>query len=115
MSRRCQSLTFGTGVLTKPDTLTRGATGARQKWRDLLAGKDTDPSRQLKLGYYCVKLPDDESRLKNLSQEERRRDEMEFFDSPEWKELRAGKAFRCGIQALVENVSKHLTEMLSRL
>ena len=104
------------GVLTKPDMLTAGATGQRQKWHDLLAGKDTDPAHSLKLGFYCVKLPEDASRNKNLTREQRKREEMDFFTlRAEGKDLRAGNQSRCGVHNLVQDISKLLTEMLGRL
>ncbi|KAJ7102892.1 P-loop containing nucleoside triphosphate hydrolase protein [Mycena epipterygia] len=71
-------------VLTKPDILGPGATGSRQKWKDILEGKD----HQLIHGYYCVRLPDDDERSRGISRAESERRAAEYFDSTQpWRDI----------------------------
>lgn len=103
---------FFTGVLTKPDTLSVGAVSARQKWRDLITGVDTDPTHRLRHGYYCVKLPDDAERANSPSRSERILAESSFFQSTSpWNEV---SQERFGVQHLVVDLSRHLTDLLDR-
>ncbi|KAJ6510740.1 P-loop containing nucleoside triphosphate hydrolase protein [Mycena sanguinolenta] len=71
-------------VLTKPDVLGAGATGSRQKWRDILEGRD----QLLKHGYYCVRLPDDAERSQGISRAESERRAAAYFDSTQpWRDI----------------------------
>lgn len=71
-------------VLTKPDILGAGATGWRQKWKEVLEGKD----HKLKHGYYCVRLPDDDERSRGLLREESERRAANYFNStPPWRDI----------------------------
>ena len=63
------------GVLTKPDTLPPGATKSREMWLDVLEGR----RHPLKHGYYCVRQPDDDTRLKGITDADARQREAEFF------------------------------------
>ncbi|KAJ7853672.1 P-loop containing nucleoside triphosphate hydrolase protein [Mycena olivaceomarginata] len=71
-------------VLTKPDILGAGATGSRQKWKDILEGKD----QVLTHGYYCVRLPDDDERSRGILRAESERRAAEYFDSTQpWRDI----------------------------
>ncbi|TDL15309.1 P-loop containing nucleoside triphosphate hydrolase protein [Rickenella mellea] len=97
------------GVLTKPDALGRGATGARKTWTEVLEGR----SDELRLGYYCVRLADDEERAKDLSRAETQHLASLFFQTTDpWMSIQDRSRF--GIPALVKALSGHLTELLDR-
>ncbi|KAL5536660.1 hypothetical protein ACEPAF_483 [Sanghuangporus sanghuang] len=101
------------GVLTKPDTLTSGAIGARKKWKDLITGGDTPDAYALKHGYYCVKLPDDAERACNPSRPERNGIENTFFSNTiPWSIVPDRKQF--GVENLVTDLSKLLTAILDQ-
>ncbi|KAF9482869.1 hypothetical protein BDN70DRAFT_874456 [Pholiota conissans] len=95
------------GVLTKPDTLTKGATGGREKWKAVLEGRE----RATKHGYYCVKLPDDEERDRKITAAEARHNAAQFFDtvSP-WDKIADRSRF--GIPNFVSNISALLVERI---
>lgn len=95
-----------TGVVTKPDTLTLGAVNDRKKWEDVIQGR----SHALRLGYYCVRLPDDSERASHS------RGEMETIanaflttTSP-WSGLQGTD--RLGVRALVADISKLLMQIV---
>ncbi|OBZ73062.1 Interferon-induced GTP-binding protein Mx2 [Grifola frondosa] len=91
------------GVITKPDSLTAGASSARQKWQEILEGRD----HQLRHGYYSVRLPDDDERKKNLSRVETERLATNFFSTTEpFKNMVTLN--RLGIPHLIRYVSKLL-------
>lgn len=99
------------GVLTKPDTLSKGSTSARQKWKDVLSGKE----HILTLGYYCVKLSDDVDRAKNLSRVQREEAERAFFEATEpWSELQATLGGRFGVRNAVTDLSTQLSLLLDQ-
>ncbi|KAL5513429.1 hypothetical protein ACEPAH_3828 [Sanghuangporus vaninii] len=101
------------GVLTKPDTLTSGAIGARKKWKDLITGGDTPGVYALKHGYYCVKLPDDVERARNPSRPERNESENTFFSNTiPWSTVPDRKRF--GVSDLVTDLGKLLTAILDQ-
>ncbi|KAJ6558304.1 P-loop containing nucleoside triphosphate hydrolase protein [Mycena capillaripes] len=90
-------------VLTKPDILGPGATGSRQKWKEVLEGKD----HQLKHGYYCVRLPDDDERSRGISRAESERRAAEYFDSTQpWRDIVDRSRF--GVPNLAAFLSKLL-------
>ncbi|KAJ7841840.1 P-loop containing nucleoside triphosphate hydrolase protein [Mycena leptocephala] len=90
-------------VLTKPDILGPGATGSRQKWKDILEGKD----HQLRHGYYCVRLPDDDERSRGISRAESERRAAEYFDSTQpWRDITDRSRFG------VPNLATFLSELL---
>ncbi|KIY61919.1 hypothetical protein CYLTODRAFT_427270 [Cylindrobasidium torrendii FP15055 ss-10] len=97
------------GVLTKPDTLSAGASGQREKWRKVLLGQDEQA--YLKHGYFCVRLPDDEARKRNtplnvLNQ---------YFNSTApWSDLPKHVKDRYGVDPLVSYVSKLLVDMFEK-
>ncbi|KAJ3935180.1 MAG: hypothetical protein NXY57DRAFT_1101046 [Lentinula lateritia] len=67
------------GVLTKPDTITRGAIGSRERWKEVLQGK----LHRFHRGYYCVRLADDEERAKRLSRSQSEVLATDFFAKTE--------------------------------
>ncbi|KAI0925406.1 hypothetical protein AcV7_005662 [Taiwanofungus camphoratus] len=93
------------GVVTKPDSLTQGASGKRQMWLDIFHGK----IHKLHHGYYVVRLPDDEERKK-------RRREMEFLameflsTTRPWTELMSSQ--RLGIPNFISSISKLLMRII---
>ncbi|PBK68045.1 hypothetical protein ARMSODRAFT_292786 [Armillaria solidipes] len=97
------------GVLTKPDMLTVGASGARQKWREIILGQDE--KHKLKHGYYCVRLPDDDERKRKISRDESQALAKVYFEknSP-WKEFLDRSRF--GIPALVHDISRLLVKLI---
>lgn len=95
------------GVLTKPDTLPAGATSARQRWRQVLDGQ----LHQLRHGYYCVRLPDDEERSREVTRATSQRLASEFFASnAPWNEV--ADRHRLGIPGFVSNISKLLVGLI---
>lgn len=91
------------GILTKPDTLTPGATTSRQKWKDVLEGHEYP----LTHGYYCIRLPDDDERARRTSRSEAEHIAKDYLDTTApWSEVSDRDRF--GIQSLVKNVSKLL-------
>ncbi|RDB19012.1 Interferon-induced GTP-binding protein Mx [Hypsizygus marmoreus] len=97
-----------TGVLTKPDTLTRGALGARQKWQETIEGK-VDP---LKHGYYCVRLPDDDERARNISRAASQELAAKYFASTAPWDQMANHRNRFGVPNFVSDVSRLLIELI---
>ncbi|KAJ7581757.1 P-loop containing nucleoside triphosphate hydrolase protein [Mycena floridula] len=95
------------GVVTKPDQLTAGASGARQRWKDIMLGRE----HVLKHGYYIVRLPDDDERSLNLSREDSQRLAREFFETTApWSEFQNRNRF--GIPGFVSDISKLLVSLL---
>ena len=93
--------------MTKPDTLTKGATAARQKWKDVLQGQ----THKLKLGYYCVRLPDDDERSRKISRIESLELATRLFDTtPPWSEIEDRGRF--GIPNLVSDLSEVLIRLV---
>lgn len=98
-----------TGVLTKPDTLSTGASGQREKWRKVLLGQDEQA--YLKHGYFCVRLPDDEARKRNTPISTLNK----YFDATApWNDLPKHVKARYGVDPLVSYVSKLLVDMFEK-
>lgn len=99
------------GVLTKPDMLTRGATSARQRWKDILEG--TSERHAQKHGFFCVRLADDEERKQNLSRAESDRKTYDFFTTTEpWNQVIAKLPGCFGIPVFVSYISRLLTDLI---
>ncbi|KAG7441691.1 P-loop containing nucleoside triphosphate hydrolase protein [Guyanagaster necrorhizus] len=97
------------GVLTKPDMLTEGASGARQKWTQIILGQDQ--KHKLKHGYYCVLLPDDEQRRRKVSRDKSQALAKQYFErTTPWKEF--SNRSRFGITALVHDISRLLVGLI---
>ncbi|KZT64693.1 hypothetical protein DAEQUDRAFT_717652 [Daedalea quercina L-15889] len=93
-------------VVTKPDLLSDGATGLKQDWLDILQGR----KHQLTLGYYVVRLPDDEQRRRNITRAQLDVEAQAYFASKlPWKNASPS---RLGIPNLVSDLSKLLMRIL---
>jgi hypothetical protein len=96
-------------VLTKPDTLTSGASGSRRKWHDIIEGRIN--AHHLKHGYYCVLLPDDDERTSGITPAESMRKATQFFnDTPPWNNVADRNRF--GIPGLVTDISRLLVSLI---
>ena len=98
-----------TGVLTKPDMLTKGATGGREKWKAVLEGREHPATH----GYYCVRLLDDEERARKISSAEAQRNAATFFDNTAPWDKMADRS-RFGIPNFVSNISALLVERIEK-
>ncbi|TDL21013.1 hypothetical protein BD410DRAFT_790079 [Rickenella mellea] len=98
------------GVLTKPDAVGAGAIGSKEAWTAILEGR----SDELRLGYYCVRLADDEERSMNLSRTETQDLARMFFQTTSpWNTIADRSRF--GIPSLVKALSRHLTDLLDEI
>ena len=70
------------GILTKPDLIDQGAPSALDRWIQTIEG-NVD---QLRLGYYCVRLPSELEHLRNLPDEAQRIAD-EYFNVSPWKDI----------------------------
>jgi hypothetical protein len=95
------------GVLTKPDALPPGASTMRRKWKSILRGEE----HQLKHGYYCVRLLDDEERASAVSRVEARKIATELFNTPAWSDT---DQKRCGVPNLVSDISGLLIGLIAK-
>ncbi|KAF9444432.1 hypothetical protein P691DRAFT_763392 [Macrolepiota fuliginosa MF-IS2] len=67
-------------VLTKPDMLGPGATGAHQFWKQTLENQNTPTNANyLRHGYYCVRLPDDKQRQRGYTAQNL--PNLDYFDT----------------------------------
>jgi hypothetical protein len=97
------------GVLTKPDALTRGASGLRKKWQAVIEGRIE--RHKLKYGYYCVRFPDDDERARRITREESLEKEAKFFDNTlPWNGMPDRTRF--GISNLISDISRHLVRLI---
>ncbi|KAI0072419.1 hypothetical protein K474DRAFT_398426 [Panus rudis PR-1116 ss-1] len=95
------------GVLTKPDTLTAGATKSRALWLEVIEGRRA----QLRHGYYCTRQPDDDERTKGITPIEARKAEQEFFaKTAPWCNSSAKGKF--GTQNLIASLSRLLSAII---
>ena len=96
------------GVLTKPDTLPPGASGARKRWKAIIEGHQLE--HRLK---NCVRLPDDDERARKISRAESSRIATEFFDgTPPWKDVAKRNCF--GVHNLVSELSLILVGLIEK-
>lgn len=97
---------FSVGVVTKPDTVTKGSVGTEKKWKNIFEGKIQQ--HRLRLGYYCVRLLRDNERSQNANLQQTA---MRYFSvtSP-WKDLEVKD--RLGVDALVKDISDLLMKFL---
>ena len=97
------------GVLTKPDAVLPSSTSSRTFWMKVLSGQE----QSLKHGYYCVRLPDDTEREKNLTRQQTHEISAKYFVQQDpWNTLSDKR--RLGIPGLVEDLSSHLTVLIER-
>ncbi|KAI0079853.1 hypothetical protein K474DRAFT_477367 [Panus rudis PR-1116 ss-1] len=89
------------GVLTKPDTLTPGATKSRDLWLQVIEGNRSP----LQHGYYCTRQPDDDERMAGITNLQAREKEREFFaNTAPW--CNSTHKTRFGTHYLIETLSK---------
>ncbi|GAA6042038.1 hypothetical protein JCM8097_004073, partial [Rhodosporidiobolus ruineniae] len=95
------------GVLTKADTVERGEHGV---WIDMLAGR----KNQLLHGFFATKQPGPAELEKNLTFEEARAAEAEYFKTQApWSNLDLGLKSRFGIANLTKFLSDRLGEYIA--
>ncbi len=95
------------GVLTKPDTLTSGATKSKQIWLDVIGGHQAP----LKHGYYVTRQPDDDALSTGITTEQARAAEHDFFShtSP-WSTSPLQQRF--GTNNLVQSLATLLSKLI---
>jgi vacuolar protein sorting-associated protein 1 len=72
-------------------------------------------SHRLKHGYYCVRLPDDEERARQITRTEADRVASNFFaETPPWCEVLAEDPTRFGIPSFVSDISVLLTAIIEK-
>lgn len=99
------------GVLTKPDTLTSGATRSKELWLDILEGRDM--RHPLRLGYFCTRQPDEDERRAGITNAQARRAEAEFFSrTPPWS--LSSRPANFGTPNLVASLGKLLTRVIEQ-
>lgn len=93
--------------MTKPDTLTSGATKAREIWLEVIEGRRFP----LRHGYYCTRQPDDDERTNGITADQARKAELDFFarTSP-WN--RTAQQQRFGTRNLITSLSKLLSQVI---
>ncbi|KAH8092248.1 P-loop containing nucleoside triphosphate hydrolase protein [Cristinia sonorae] len=95
------------GVMTKPDTLTSGATSARAMWLDVIEGR----RYPLRHGYYCTRQPDDDERTNGITASAARQAEQDFFaNNPPWSDSAHQQRF--GTRNLITTLSKLLSQII---
>ncbi|KAG4429202.1 hypothetical protein IFR05_015315 [Cadophora sp. M221] len=95
------------GIITKPDFINKGTEG-----RIALLAKNLDTTK-LKLGYFLLKNPSPSQLEDGITLEERKRQELNFFSSPTWKEHRLDPT-RLGITTLREYLQDLLDGHIER-
>jgi vacuolar protein sorting-associated protein 1 len=108
------------GIITKPDALSPGSSGLRQRWARIMLNEEPTGYHSLKHGYYCVRLADDDQRNAGIGREEMKMVEERFFRETEPWSLHSrdgGEAEekllkRCGTEKLVEFLSRLLIELI---
>ncbi len=97
------------GVLTKPDTLTKGAVKMKNLWLDVVEGR----RYSLTHGYYCTRQPDDAERSNGITTGEAREAELNFFKkTAPW----SGSAHhdRFGTDNLLADLSRLLLKIINQ-
>ncbi|KAL3418167.1 dynamin [Phlyctema vagabunda] len=83
------------GIITKPDLINRGTEA-----RIALLAKNEDTTK-LKLGFFLLKNPNPVQLNAGISQDARKKDELDFFATSPWREYGLDKT-RLGVDALRE-------------
>ncbi|CAE6483870.1 unnamed protein product [Rhizoctonia solani] len=97
------------GVLTKPDRIETPEEA--KPWIDMITGK----SNRLANGWYCVKQPDSKQRKKNLTWDEARGLEHEFFrDTSPWSEIPSKYRLHLGSHNLAFQLGNVLSTALEK-
>ena len=93
-------------MVTKPDLLRGGSTGLQDEWLNIFQRR----KHGLRLGYYAVRLPDDEQRKSGLSRSQLDVEAQNWFSSKHpWK---ITSPDRLGIPNLVSDISKLLMKII---
>ena len=93
--------------MTKPDTLTSGATKAREIWLDVIEGRRFP----LRHGYFCTRQPDDDERMNGITAEQARQAETTFFkNTSPWS--RSTQQQRFGTNYLIASLSRLLSQVI---
>jgi GTPase SAR1 family protein len=95
------------GIITKPDLINQGTEG-----RIALLAKNQDTTK-LKLGYFLLKNPSPAQLQQGITLSQRKREELDFFCSPGWKEHRLDPD-RLGVNALREFLQDLLDRHVER-
>lgn len=95
------------GIITKPDLINKGTEA-----RIALLAKNQDTTK-LKLGYFLLKNPSPAELEEGITLRDRKRQELEFFSSPVWKEHRLNPA-RLGVTSLREYLQDLLDGHIER-
>ena len=78
-------------------------------WKNLIEGRSEN--HRLKHGYYCVRLPDDAERARNISRPDSQRLAAEFFDTTKpWDSVTDRRRF--GIPNFVADVGGLLVKLI---
>ncbi|GAB1526655.1 hypothetical protein RhiTH_009827 [Rhizoctonia solani] len=97
------------GVLTKPDRIE--TPDEAKPWLDMITGK----SNRLANGWYCVKQPDSKQRKKNLTWDDARALEIEFFrDTSPWSEVSSKDRLKLGSHNLAYQLGNVLSTALEK-
>ncbi|KAF5350024.1 hypothetical protein D9756_009153 [Leucocoprinus leucothites] len=95
-------------VLTKPDLLGPGDTGAQESWKRTMRNTPGSPN-YLQHGYYCVRLPNDHLRQQGYTAHNL--PDPNYFDiTKPWNEV--GDRGRFGVSNLVRDISAHLVQLI---
>ncbi|ELU36657.1 myxovirus resistance 1 [Rhizoctonia solani AG-1 IA] len=105
----CDLLNPCPGVLTKPDRIE--TPDEAKPWLDMITGK----SNRLANGWYCVKQPDSKQRKKNLTWDDARALEIEFFrDTSPWSEVSSKDRLKLGSHNLAYQLGNVLSTALEK-
>ncbi|KAH7329747.1 P-loop containing nucleoside triphosphate hydrolase protein [Rhizoctonia solani] len=96
-------------VLTKPDRIETPEEA--KPWLEMITGK----SNRLANGWYCVKQPDSKQRKKNLTWDDARALEMDFFrDTSPWSEVSSKDRLKLGSHNLAFQLGNVLSSALEK-
>lgn len=95
--------------MTKPDAITKGARGGREKWKAVLEGREHKTTH----GYFCVRLPDEDERARHITTHEAQRLASAFFSSTEpWSLMKDRSRF--GVPNFVAAISELLITLIEQ-
>lgn len=95
------------GVLTKPDLADVGDHSTRDLWYSVLTGR----MERLKYGYYCTRQPTERERESQVTKDQARAQEMEFFKDTRPYSTSSDQS-RFGTANLVSTVSDLLIKLI---
>jgi hypothetical protein len=95
--------------MTKPDAITKGAIGGREKWKAVLEGRE----HTTRHGYFCVRLPDEDERARHITTHEAQKLATAFFDATDpWSDMKDRSRF--GVPNFVANISELLVNLIEK-